>query len=175
MERFRDDFLDYEEQPDETDIENPEFDLEIPDVYWEKDIAQIENPILRKREIELAKELQEKEMELNLRTESGEISSFQAETELNDLRAQMSQAATRAGLASVGLTHDHLVDVAEKYDWLTTGDDRILNLTDKVERTIELLGPERAKKLADEMMEEGKIGKKAYDYILRQVRISSLK
>ena len=55
--------------------------MEIPDVHWAKDIVQIENPILREREIEPAKKLIEKEDELNARIESGELSRFDAESE----------------------------------------------------------------------------------------------
>ena len=104
MNALKDEMYEFEEQPDEADLENPQLEMEIPDVHWAKDIVQIENPILREREIEAAKKMIEKEDELNARIESGEISPFNAEIEFESLRNQKAKASTRAGLASVGLT-----------------------------------------------------------------------
>ena len=49
------DMYEFEEQPDEADLQNPWLEMEIPDVHWTKDIVLIENPILREREIEAVK------------------------------------------------------------------------------------------------------------------------
>jgi hypothetical protein len=175
MNALKDEMYEFEEQPDEADLENPQLEMEIPDVHWAKDIVQIENPILREREIEAAKKMIEKEDELNARIESGEISPFNAEIEFESLRNQKAKASTRAGLASVGLTYDHLVDVAEEYDRLTTGDYRTIDLVDQVKKTVDDLGPERAQELADKMVGEGRLSRENYEFISRQVRLSSLK
>ena len=175
MNALKDEMYEFEEQPDEADIENLQPEMEIPDVHWAKDIRRIENPILREREIEAAKKLFEKEQELNARIESEELSPFDAEIEFESLRQQKAAASTRSGLASVGLTYDHLVDVAEDYDRLTTGDYRTVDLADQVKRKVYELGPENAQKLADEMLEEGRLSRKNYDFITRKVRLSSLK
>ena len=175
MNVLKDEMYEFEEQPDEADIENLQLENEIPDVHWAKDIAQIENPILREREIEAAKKLVEKEDELDARIESGELSQFDAETEFSSLRSQKAAASTRAGLASVGLTYDHLIDVAEEYDRLTPGDYRTVELADQVKRKIYDIGPENAQELADEMLEEGRLSRKTYDFISRQAQLSSLK
>ena len=175
MNALKDEMYEFEEQPDEADIENLQPEIEIPDVHWAKDIAQIENPILREREIKAAKKIIEKEDELNAMIESGELSPFNAEIEFESLRQQKAAASTRAGLASVGLTYDHFIDVADEYDRLTPGDYRTVELADQVKRKVCELGPQEAQELADQMLEEGRLSRKTYDFISRQARLLSLK
>jgi hypothetical protein len=175
MNALKYEMYDFEQQPDEADIENFQPEVEIPDVYWAKDIAKIENPVLREREIEAAKKIVEKEEEINARVESGELCQFDAETEFESLRSQRAAASTRAGLASVGLTYDHLVDVADEYDRLTPGDYKTVELADQVKKKVFELGPQRAQELADKMLEEGRVSREDYDLITRQARLLSLK
>ena len=175
MSGYKNEMEPFDELPDERQIENLEFEIEIPDVYWAQDIRSIENPILKEREIEAAEKLCKKEKHLHARIESGELYGFKAEAELDSLRVQKSKAATRAGLASVGLTYDHLIDVAEKAGWLTTGDDRVLNQAEQVEKAIDQLDPQSAQQFADKLLKEGKLDRQMYEYFLRQVRLSSLK
>ena len=175
MNALKEEMHEFEQQPDEADIENLQPEMEIPDVYWAKDIRRIENPILREREIEAAKKIVEKEEEINTRIESGELSPFDAEIEFESLRSKKAAASTRSGLTSVGLTYDHLVDVAEDYDRLTPGDYQTVDLADQVKRKVYELGPENAQQLADKMLEEGTLSQENYDFITRQVRLSSLK
>ena len=175
MNALKEEMYDFEEQPDETDIENLQLENEIPDVHWAKDIERIENPILREREIEAAKKLIEKEEELDARMESGQLSQFDAETEFSALRSQKAAASTRSLFASVGLTYDHLIDVADDYDRLTPGNYQAVDLADRVKRKVYDIGPENAQELADKMLEEGRLSRENYDFISRQVRLSSLK
>ena len=175
MSASKDQMYEREQQPDEADIENLQPEIEIPDVYWAKDIAQIENPILREREIETAEKLIEKEKQLHTAVESGEISPFNAETEFDSLRRQKAAASTRAGLASVGLTYDHFADVAEDYSRLTPGDYPSVELADGVKKKVRELAPQDAQELADKMLEEGRLSRENYDFISRQARLSSLK
>ena len=175
MNALKYEMYEFEEQPEEADIENFQLENEIPDVYWAKDIERIENQILREREIEAAKKLVEKEDELRARIESGELSQFKADCELESLRRQKAAASTRAGLASVGLTYDHFADVAEDYDRLTPGDYRTVELADQVKKEVHDLGPEDAQQRADKMLEEGRLSRQTYDFISRQVRLLSLK
>jgi len=58
---------------------------------------------------------------------------------------------------------------------LTPGDYQTVELADQVKRKVYELGPENAQELADEMLEEGRLSRKTYDFISRQVRLSSLK
>jgi hypothetical protein len=164
-----------EEQPDEADIENLQPEMELPEVHWAKDIARIENPILREREIEDANKIVEKEEKINARIASGELCQFDAEMEFESLRQQKAAASTRSGLASVGLTYDHFIDVADEYDRLTPGDYRTVELADQVKRKVCELGPQEAQELADLMLEEGRLSRKTYDFISRQARLLSLK
>ena len=39
MNALKEEMYDFEEQPDETDIENLQLENEIPDVHWAKDIV----------------------------------------------------------------------------------------------------------------------------------------
>jgi hypothetical protein len=78
---LKDHMHEFEEQPGEADLENPQLEMEIPDVHWAKDIVQIENPILKERKILVAKKIFDKEYEFNTRIESGELSQFDAESE----------------------------------------------------------------------------------------------
>jgi hypothetical protein len=175
MNALKYEMYDFEQQPDEADIENFQPEIEIPDVHWAKDIAQIENPVLREREIEAAKKIVEKEEEINARVESGELCQFDAEMEFESLRSQRAAASTRAGLASVGLTYDHFIDVAEDFDRLTLGHYKTVESADRLKRIICELGPQRAQELADKMLEEGRVSREDYDLITRQARLLSLK
>ena len=60
MNALKEEMYEFEEQPDELDIENFQPEMEIPDVHWAKDIIRIENPILIETEIQDAKKLNEK-------------------------------------------------------------------------------------------------------------------
>jgi hypothetical protein len=175
MNALKEEMYEFEEQPSEADLQNPQLEMEIPDVHWAKDIAQIENPILREREIEAAKKLVEKEDELNARIESGELCQFDAETEFSSLRSQKAAASTRSLFASVGLTYDHFGSVAEDNFRLSYGNYDYINLSDKVKKAVYDIGPENAQQLADEMLEEGTLSRENYDFISRQARLSSLK
>ena len=175
MNALKEEMYEFEQQPDEADIENFQPEIEIPDVRWAKDIAQIENPILREREIEAAKKIVEKEEQINARVESGELCQFDAEMEFESLRSQRAAASTRSGLASVGLTYDHFGSVAEENFLLSYGNYPIMDLVDQVKRKVYELGPENAQQRADKMLEEGRLSQENYDFITRQVRLSSLK
>ena len=175
MNALKDEMHEFEEQPDETSIEHLQPEMEIPDVHWAKDIERIENPILREREIEAAKKLIEKEEELDARIESGELSPFDAEIEFESLRSKKAAASTRSLFASVGLTYDHFGSVAEDNFRLSYGNYDYINLSDKVKKAVYDLGPQRAQELADKKLEEGTLSRENYDFISRQVRLSSLK
>ena len=175
MNALKEEMHEFEEQPDEADIENLQPEMEIPDVHWTKDIERIENPILREREIEAAKKIVEKEEEINTRIESGELSPFDAEIEFESLRSKKAAASTRSLFASVGLTYDHFGSVAEDNFRLSYGNYDYINLSDKVKKAVYDIGPENAQQLADEMLEEGTLSRENYDFISRQARLSSLK
>jgi hypothetical protein len=170
------DYDDYFEEPEEALLEEPEEMLEespdIPDVSWKEDIQGIENPILREKEIETAKELLEKEKELLEKVESGEIDQATFEHEyFHKLVPEKSKAATRSALESVGITWDHLGDLSEDWDILVSGDTRVLDLKDQVKEKIREMGPDAAQELADRMLEEEKISEKTHETISRQVRL----
>ena len=169
------DMIDRDELPDEYDLEDPEFDLEIPDVPWKDDLLEIENHMLREREIEAAERWIEKEEELNHAWKTGELTPSELAYERARHKHDQRKNSTRAGLASVGMTYDHFGDLGEDLEFLLSGDDHIDTLKKEVADTVEHLGPDRAQELADKMRTEGRLSKKAHDTITRQVRLHGLK
>lgn len=170
---------DYWDENEEASLEDPEPrlepDPEIPDVPWKEDIQGIENQILREKEIEAAQELLEREKELLEKVESGEIDqpTFEYEYFLK-LGRERVKAATRSALESVGITSDHLGDIAEDNRLLAKGDTELLDQKDRLKETIRELGPEDAQDLADEMLEDERISKDTHETISRQVRLRRL-
>ena len=47
----------FEKQSEKADLQNSQPEMEIPDVHRKKDIVQIQNPILREKEIKPAKKI----------------------------------------------------------------------------------------------------------------------
>jgi hypothetical protein len=48
MNGLKDDMYEFEEQPDEADLENPQLEMEIPDVHWQKTSFQSKIQFLEK-------------------------------------------------------------------------------------------------------------------------------
>jgi hypothetical protein len=111
---------------------------------------------------------------LNARIESGELSQFKAEREIESLRRPKAAASTRAGLASGGFIYDHVADVADGHDRLTLGDYGTVELADQVKRTVYDIGPENSQQLADEMLEEGRLSRKQPKDIPNVFNLSAL-
>jgi hypothetical protein len=146
-------------------------DVEIPDVPWAEDIARIENPDIRDKEIERAEKWLEKteKLEAKYESEGKDFRGFLAENP--DLSTEATKASTRASLESVGLTWDHLGDVSQDMGLLAARDLNALDQKDRVRNFIRDAGPETAQELADRMHEEGRLGEEAYETISRLVRI----
>ena len=150
-------------------------DLEIPDVYWAEDIRNIENPMLKEREIETAQELLEEQRKALEKHESGEIDDATLQNELdNKIGPKMRRAATRSGLESVGITYDDFGDLSEDLDILAKGDTGLIDAKDRLKDSIRENGPDAAQELADEMLEDGRISKGTHETISRQVRLRKL-
>ena len=62
--------------------------------------------------------------------------------------------------------------MSEDYDLLTTGSLVLTKLKDQIKETIEDLGPDAAKDLADQMLAEERLEKDTHDLISRQIRIN---
>jgi hypothetical protein len=143
-------------------------DLEIPEVRWKEDIKKIPNIDVQLEEIEEAKKFLKEEKVLGERVDNGDMSIGMYES---IIKPKMRKATTRCGLASVGLSYDHLGDVAEDAGLLATGDLKMTKLKDRVKKTIDDIGPDAAQELADNMLNEEKIRKDAHDHISRQTRL----
>ena len=83
----------------------------------------------------------------------------------------MRKATTRCGLASVGLTYDHLGDVSEDAELYATGDLKMLELKDRLKDTIEDIGPKAAEELADRMHEDERLSDDTDERIKIQIRL----
>ena len=155
--------------------ENLEYDPDIPDVPWKNDIQAIKNPILREMAIEEANKIIEEKRVLDERYKSGEIDIIDYQYEyFQVLGRKKIAAATRAALASEGITGDHLGGLSEDQGLLVAGDTKALDSKDKVEKIIREIGTDAAQDLADRMLEEGKISKETHESISRMVRIQEL-
>lgn len=161
-----------DECPEEKSLEEIE-KMEIPEVWWKEQLEEIENPEIKKKEIEAAEEILKKREILDQKFESGEITEYQHWDESNfELRREEIKASTRASLASVGLTYDHLGDLSEDHDFTVSGHPELIDKKNMLSHKIDSLGPEFAQEEADRMKEEGKLSEKGHEIISRQVRLN---
>ncbi|MFC1895389.1 hypothetical protein ACFL0Q_01835 [Thermodesulfobacteriota bacterium] len=162
----------FEDYPEDSDENISEAEFEIPDVWWAKDIEKIEHPEMKQKEIQAAETIVEKEKAQLEKLESGKINKGQYDDEYEyGIREQKRRAATRSALESVGLTYDHLGDVAEDYDILIFGNLDLVEKKKSLKEAIDSMGPEAAQELADQMLKEGRISRMAHETISRQTRL----
>jgi hypothetical protein len=171
MAHWYEEFGEFDEIPDEYPEEisdeylkeqDPELidhiEMDIPDVWWTQSIKEIENPEIREKEIEAAKKILEKEKNLEEKLESGEFSQSRFDHEnLVVLGREKAKFSTRCDFESVDLTYDHLGDLSEDWEILTSGDIELAEKKESLKKMIELRGPEASQELADDMLAEGKI------------------
>ena len=67
----------YLEEVEEDPEEIPREELEIPDVCWEKQLREIDDREVQKREIKAAEEIVEKQKELDEQYDADEITEYQ--------------------------------------------------------------------------------------------------
>jgi hypothetical protein len=144
-------------------------ELKIPDVYWKKDIENIPDHDVQLEEIQKAEKLSALRKTLGERVDNGKISVGMYDS---IIRPKMRKAATRCGLASVGLTYDDLGDLSEDLEFFATGDLKKLELKDRLKATIEDIGPDAAEELADRMHEEERLSDDTHERIKRQIRLN---
>jgi len=143
---------------------------DLPPIEGAEFIAKIEDPEVRKREVEAAEKLYERGEELKRKLDSGEISQgrYEHERSLHGIKAQ--RAITRWDLASGGVTYEKMGDTME--DWNHLPDEK-LDLDDyrkRIKDRAEKMGPEAAQKLANRMRKEGRLSRDAHEIIKRQAR-----
>lgn len=186
MSRWTEDWPEFEDVPNEIDVEldkletePDEVDLEIPDVWWAEDLQSIEDHDLQEKEIQAAQKLMEEGAEfdarLDTKVESGQIEPATAEVEyLCEMMPKERKAATRAGLATEGLTYDHLGDISEDQDLLATGNPDLLDRKAAMVKRVRELGPDQAQEVADKLEEDGQILDTSRESISRQVKLSQI-
>ena len=161
-----------EEMIESPDIEEIE-DMEVPDLWYAEDINEIEDPFLRAKEIMEAEKIDQQERDLEAQLEAGEITKDQFDAKYQyGIRKQKSKLATRTALESVGMTYDDLGDLSEDWELLTAGDLDRIEQKERLQKSINHMGPEASQELADAMLKEGKISKDTHNMISRQVRLN---
>ena len=94
MEDDYDEIIDLKEIVEENKEELLPEDVDIPETWWTEGLREIKNPKLRKREIEIAEEIYQKDKELNSRCESGEIDKYHLWAEDFDLGKEKTDFST---------------------------------------------------------------------------------
>ena len=173
MNRWGNDMGEFDEMREEENEELLENELEIPDVDWAEDIAQIKDPELREKEIIAAENLLNAEEHLNKLYATGKMDQITFENKYHsEIRPRKKKATTRCGLETVGITFDDLGDLVEDYEALETRDLKIIDQRERLKEAIKRLGPEAAQELADRMYGEKRLDREAYEKISGQVRRS---
>ena len=107
----------------------------------------------------------------------GEITEYQHWADYQfGIRKDKNRASTRCSFESVGLTYDHLGDLAEDFDFIVAeagGEPKPAKMKDQLKEAVHHQGPEAHQQLADEMLEEGKLTpEKGHKTVSRTVRLS---
>ena len=180
MTHWHEDYEQFDEMPDEYSQQEAEKQAEaksmqVPDVDWQADIEKIENPDIKKKEIEIAEKFNEKWQAVEEKVDSGEITEVDYFGELICKRwPEERKHTTRCGLESEGITYDDLGDLAQDQDFLIAdagGNPKPAQMKNELKQMIARSGPQASQQLADEMLEDGKMSKETHDTISRQVRL----
>lgn len=180
MTHWYEDYGEFDEMPDEYLEEEAQKSaeaksMEVPDVAWKEDIDKIENPDIKKKEIETAEKFDKKWKAVEEKVDSGKMSEVDYFGELICKRwPEERKHTTRCGLESIDLTYDDLGDLAEDQDFLIAdagGNPKPAQMKNELKQMIGRRGPQASQQLADDMLEDGKITKETHDTISRQVRL----
>ena len=158
-----------DEYLDEGYLEEKLHSTETPDVEWGKHIEYIKDPKIKEKEIQTAARIYHQEENLNERLGTGEITEDQylREYELH-IKHDKKRAMASSALESGNFTPGHLGDIANELHSVSDVVDKAATRK-LVERTAETLGADSVQNMADQMMEEGKISKDAYNSLSREV------
>jgi hypothetical protein len=144
--------------------------------WWNESIEEIKNPVVREERIERAREIIQAENELDEKLQSGEISQSRYDHEkLVVLGKRKARFSVGADLDSVGLSWDRLGEVSEEQSILikeAAGDPAFARFRDRVERAIQVLGPEWVEDWADDSLENGRMPKEVHESVSRKVRVA---
>jgi hypothetical protein len=175
-----DELEEFDEMPDEYSEEEAQKlaeakAMEVPDVAWKEDIKKIENPDIKKKEIEIAEKFNKKWKAVEEKVDSGEISEVDFFGELVCRRwPEERKNTTRCGLESDGLTYDNLGDVAEDWDFFIAdagGNLKPAKMKNAIKKMIRDRGPEATQEWIDDLLENEKMSIEDYDSAARQIRI----
>jgi hypothetical protein len=157
----------YDEQEEELDEQLKT----IPKEWWTEEVERIPDTELKKKEIDNAKKIAEKEKRLNDKLKSSEISKDRYDFEkLRVLNRKKAKFATRCALESVDLSWDDFGDILEDYDIAVSGNLKTAEMKQGVQKLIQNRGPEYAKEVADRMLEKNALSNPTYETIMRQIR-----
>jgi hypothetical protein len=144
--------------------------------WWNESIEEIENPEVREKRIEGAEKIIEEEKELERKLESGEMShDWYVHERLVVMGRKKAKFSMGADLESIGLSWDHLIDVSEDASNLPragAGDPGPLEFSERVERAVRDLGPDRVEEVADDKLEKEEIPESVHETATRKARIA---
>ena len=165
----------YLEEVEEDPEEIPREELEIPDVCWEKQLREIDDREVQKREIKAAEEIVEKQKELDEQYDAGEITEYQHWEKYHfGIMPEKFKAMDRASMTNIDLTYDDLGELGEDLgDMCAEGaeDRRPVEFKEKVKESIEILGPDFVEEWKEEKLEKDEMPEEIDESISRQVRI----
>ena len=180
MTRWYEDYEQFDEIPDEYSQQKAQKiaeskAMQAPVVDWQADIEKIENPDIKKKEIEIAEKFNQKAQGLDEKFESGAITEADYFGELISKHwPEQRKHTTRCALESEGITYDDLGDLSEDWDFLLAdagGNPCPAQLKNELRQIIDRQGPQASQQLADDMLKDGKMSKETHDTISRQLRL----
>jgi hypothetical protein len=144
--------------------------------WWNENIDEIENPEVKEKRIEGAEKIIEEEKELERKLEAGEMSDdWYVHERLVVMGRKKVKFSMGADLDYIGLSWDHLIDVAEDAGNLPragAGDPVPMKFSEKVERAVRDLGPDCVEEVADDNLEKEKIPESVHETATRKARIA---
>ncbi len=164
-----------EEVVEEELEETPREELEIPDVDWAKNIREIDDPEIQKKEIEAAEEIVEKQKVLDEQWDAGEITDYQHWEKYHfEIMPEKSKAMSRASMASINLTYDDLGELGEDLGDMCSeaaGDLRPAKFKEQVQESIDTLGPDFVEDWKKEKLENDDMPEEINERVSRQIRM----
>ena len=172
------DLEEWDEIPDEEpewaeQEETPEKEIHMRGVDWGADIEKIEDPEMRREEVERAEDIFEKEKDLVDRWDSGEILEESYRLYEAGLVEEERKAIVRCVLKSKGHDRDDLEEIFESWDTGAPGSRTLAEREDQIGRTIDLIGEESVQDLANRLLREGRISRRTHETVSEHVRSSA--
>ena len=135
-----------------------ETDMETNGIDWLEDIRGIDDPKLRDKEMEAAREILESEEKLRERRESGEVHEMDYDRHYNDeVMAPKRRALVRCAYQKLGLSPEEREDIFDRWDDTDMPFGARQIREGRLRHAVEELGLEGVTELKDRLLRERKI------------------